>query len=70
MLQETHSTEFEKQKWNEDWNSEMLFNHGTSNSKGTLIDFLKIQITKLSNMTMTRMAEFKSVLSLLMAKKN
>ena len=41
MLQETHSTEFEKQKWNEDWNSKMLFNHGTSNSKGTLIAFSK-----------------------------
>ena len=41
MLQEIHSTEFEKQKWNEDWNSKMLFNHGTSNSKGTLIAFSK-----------------------------
>ena len=41
LLQETHSTEEEKNKLRIDWVGDLLLNHGTSNSRGTLIAFSK-----------------------------
>lgn len=39
MLQETHSVKEDQVLWNKDWGSEILLNHGTSNSRGTLLAF-------------------------------
>ena len=39
FFQETHSSEDSCLSWRQDWRGEMLFNHGTSNSRGTLIAF-------------------------------
>ena len=39
MLQETHSSVKDEVKWKNDWGADVFFNHGTSNSRGTLIAF-------------------------------
>ena len=36
-LQETHSTEDDMRKWEMEWGGEILFNHGTTKSKGVCI---------------------------------
>lgn len=38
-LQETHSTAQDESKWINEWNSDIIFNHGESNSKGVAILF-------------------------------
>ena len=40
FLQETHSTSEVEQKWNVDFNGQVFYSHGTSNSCGVLIAFL------------------------------
>jgi len=39
FFQETYSSEVSCVSWRQNWKGDMLFNHGTSNSKGTLIAF-------------------------------
>ena len=39
FFQETHSSECCCLSWQQDWKGDLLFNHGTSNSRGTLIAF-------------------------------
>ena len=39
FFQETHSSENRCLSWRQDWKGDMFFNHGTSNSRGTLIAF-------------------------------
>ena len=41
LLQETHSSNSVTQKWSKEWGSPIKYNHGTSNSRGTLIAFSK-----------------------------
>ena len=41
LLQETHSSDSVTQKWSNEWGSPIKYNHGTSNSRGTLIAFSK-----------------------------
>ena len=38
-LQETHSTVQDESKWKNEWSSDIVFNHGESNSKGVAILF-------------------------------
>ncbi len=37
LLQETHSTETVEKLWMEEWGSKIIFNHGSSNSRGVCI---------------------------------
>ena len=37
MLQETHSTVDTEKLWLDEWGGEIIFSHGTSNSKGVAI---------------------------------
>lgn len=37
FLQETHSTENDEKEWKSEWGSNIIFSHGTSNSKGVAI---------------------------------
>ena len=49
LLQETHSTEEQEDNWKNDWDGEILFSHGTSNSRGTAIlikDTINLEIKK------------------------
>ena len=39
LLQETHSTKRDERKWKNEWGGDLYLNHGTSNSRGTLIAF-------------------------------
>ena len=39
LLQETHSIERDVRKWKNEWGSDIYLNHGSSNSRGTLIAF-------------------------------
>ena len=49
LLQETHSTPADVQKWYLDWgNKNILFDHGLSNARGTAILFHNINYEKLS----------------------
>ena len=41
LLQETHSCQREVAKWKKEWDAELYLNHGTSNSRGTLIAISK-----------------------------
>ena len=41
LLQETHSTIALEKKWIIDWGGEVIFSHGTANSKGVAIMFPK-----------------------------
>ena len=41
LLQETHSTIALEQKWQKEWDGEVIFSHGTANSKGVAIMFPK-----------------------------
>ncbi len=34
MLQETHSTSTNEKKWKKEWGRQIIFSHGTSNSRG------------------------------------
>ena len=40
-LQETHSTPSVEEEWKKQWEGELLFSHGSSNSKGCMIGFTK-----------------------------
>ena len=39
LLQETHSSLKDVRKWKKEWGSDIYLNHGSSNSRGTLIAF-------------------------------
>ena len=39
ILQETHSSKKDAKKWKNEWGGDIFLNHGTSNSRGTLIAF-------------------------------
>ena len=39
LFQETHSKIEDEEKWKKEWGSDIFFNHGSSNSRGTLIGF-------------------------------
>ena len=39
FFQETHSSENSCLSWRQDWKGDLIYNHGTSNSRGTLIAF-------------------------------
>jgi len=39
LLQETHSTKKNEVGWKKEWGADLYLNHGTSNSRGTLIAF-------------------------------
>ena len=39
FMQETHSVQNDILDWQNEWGSQMILNHGTSNSRGTLIAF-------------------------------
>ena len=41
MLQETHSSIKDAKQWENEWDGDILQNHGTSNSRGVLIAFTK-----------------------------
>ena len=41
LLQETHSSVKDVRKWKKEWGSDIYLNHGSSNSRGTLIAFPK-----------------------------
>ena len=41
ILQETHSSDTDAKLWEREWDGDILLNHGTSNSRGVLIDFSK-----------------------------
>ena len=41
MLQETHSEENDYVKWKKEFNGDIFLNHGTTNSRGTLIALTK-----------------------------
>jgi exonuclease III len=41
LLQETHSAAKDEVKWKNEWGAEIYLNHGSSNSRGTLIAFSK-----------------------------
>ena len=39
LLQETHSIKKDVAKWKNEWGGDLYLNHGSSNSRGTLIAF-------------------------------
>ena len=41
LLQETHSSLKDVKKWKKEWGADIYLNHGSSNSRGTLIAFPK-----------------------------
>ena len=41
LLQETHSCGKNLAKWKNEWGTDLYLNHGSSNSRGTLIGFTK-----------------------------
>ena len=41
LLQETHSQKSDEEKWQKEWGSRLQMNHGSSNSRGTMIGFSK-----------------------------
>ena len=41
FLQETHSSPLDVEKWTREWDGDLIFSHGSSNSKGVLIGFTK-----------------------------
>ncbi len=49
MLQETHSTSTNEKKWKKEWGGQIIFSHGTSNSRGvatlfpTNLDFIILE---------------------------
>ena len=49
MLQETHSTVKTETEWKKQWDGQIMFSHGLSNSRGVAILFSKNIITSISN---------------------
>ena len=41
FLQETHSTQSDEEKWQNEWGGKLVFSHGSSDSKGVCIGFTK-----------------------------
>ena len=41
FLQETHSTQLDEEKWQNEWGGQLVFSHGSSDSKGVCIGFTK-----------------------------
>ena len=41
LFQETHSQLSDEEKWQKEWGSRLQMNHGTTNSRGTMIGFSK-----------------------------
>ena len=39
LLQETHSSVKDESKWRKEWGEDLYLNHGSNNSRGTLIAF-------------------------------
>ena len=37
MLQEIHLTNYDESKWEKEWDSKIVFSHGTSSSRGVAI---------------------------------
>ena len=57
FLQETHSSENSQSEWHNDFNGEIYFSHGTTNSCGVMIGFIttkKICVNKISQDTKGR----------------
>ena len=55
FLQETHSTPECEEKWKKEWGGEIYFSHGSSNSTGAAIFFLKSLIWTLLNPPLTHL---------------
>ena len=49
-LQETHSTQKVEKVWKSQWDSQVLYSHGTSNSRGCMILIKKGLKTKIHNL--------------------
>jgi hypothetical protein len=41
FLQETHSSPGDEEQWMKEWDGDLIFSHGSSNSKGVIIGFTK-----------------------------
>ena len=46
LLQETHSKIEDELLWEKEWGSQILFSHGTSQSRGVVILFPKVTLFK------------------------
>lgn len=49
LLQETHSKIEDEKLWKAEWGNEILFNHGLSNARGTMMLFTKRFCPNLDN---------------------
>ena len=50
-MQETHSTISDENKWSTEWDGNLIFSHGTNDSKGVILAFSKNFSPKIENVT-------------------
>ena len=52
FLQETHSSTADEENWAQEWDGDLIFSHGSSNSRGVIIGFTKnmdVEIDKITH---------------------